>query len=264
MSKQSNKQTQNVHVVVNNKMGCCEKPKRKRKSKPKQEDPPMDDGGFPVLNTPAQTRPNYSALPVRNTVYMPSTVQISPEGMMPPVPDYFNKQYTNLVRTMEDFHANMLNEWREWQQSMQPTISPSVQQEAQTDFIESTKATPALTMADAQSLFDIQPSTSLTTSPAPTPSSSSIAPNVVNEDDNEPLQNLITAFDKISVSGENNTISTRRQHYIDNFNEEAINEIYQTYINKFNIKKSGKPAKQKLTQINNILKFEDQYGKLDF
>lgn len=131
MSKQSNKQTQNVNVVVNNKVGCCEKPKRKRKSRPKQEEPPMDDGGFPVLDTPAQTRPSYSALPVRNTVYMPSTVQISPEGMMPPIPSYFEKPMTNLMRTMEDFQHNMMKEWQEYQQAANPTIAPST-----TDFAD--------------------------------------------------------------------------------------------------------------------------------
>lgn len=109
-TKQSNKQTQNVSVVVNNKM-CCDKPKpKKRRAKPKPPQEPIDE--FPVLNTPAQTRPNYGpmAMPIRNTVYMPSSVQISPDGMQPPIPEYFNRPYTNLVRTMEDMRTSIMNE----------------------------------------------------------------------------------------------------------------------------------------------------------
>jgi len=91
---------------------CCDKPKpKKRRAKPKpQQEPILDE--FPVLNTPALTRPNYGpmAMPIRNTVYMPPTVQISPEGMTPPIPNYFDRPYTNLVRTMEDFQNNIMNE----------------------------------------------------------------------------------------------------------------------------------------------------------
>lgn len=37
-------------------------------------------------------------------------MQISPEGATQPIPAYFDRHYTNLTRTMEDFRNDMMNE----------------------------------------------------------------------------------------------------------------------------------------------------------
>lgn len=113
-TKQSNTQTQSVKVVVNNKIACCDdKKKKRRKSKRKQQQPeqPMDE--FPVLNTPVNSRYSQGGIApmaVRNTVYIPNSSQITPEGMQYPIPSYFDRQYTNLTRTMEDFRDSVMKE----------------------------------------------------------------------------------------------------------------------------------------------------------
>lgn len=116
-TKHNYKQHQSLTVVVNNNIkNNVEKPKRKR---PKKK-PELSQGGqapidplteeFPVLNTPADSRPSIHPVPVRNTVYTPSTVQISPVGMSYPIPHYFDRPYTNLERTMEDLRNSLMNE----------------------------------------------------------------------------------------------------------------------------------------------------------
>lgn len=122
-TKQSNKQTQNVKVIVNTNSKCCDKPKpKKRRAKPKPPQEPINE--FPLLNTPALTRPSYAPLPIRNTVYMPPTVQISSEGMSYPIPNYFDRPYTNLVRTMEDFQNNIMNEMNDVKQALASQPQP--------------------------------------------------------------------------------------------------------------------------------------------
>lgn len=274
MSKQSNSQKQSVNVTVNNKMACCDKPKKKRRSKPKprQEEPMMDDG-FPVLDTPAPSRPSYSAVPIRNTVYMPSSVQISPEGMMPPVPDYFQRPYTNLLRTMEDFQTNIMKELNDVRQSMNPTVAPQEAQGTQTMM-------PEMAGQGTQTNFDIA-------SPS-TPSASLMTPNVLFEGDEEqpqntpPVSSLINRFEALTPSQSQAQPSSslqqqdtdspsrrqqedeRRNFYINSYTDAQIDKIYQNYINKFDIKKKGKPATKKLSQINNILAFERQFGRVAF
>lgn len=257
MSKQSNRQTQNVKVVVNNRLGCCEKPKRKRKSKPTQpQENPMEDGGFPALDTPAQNRPSYSAIPVRNTVYMPSSVQITPEGMMPPVPNYFERPYTNLVRTMEDFQDTMIKEWREFQQSANPTAvalqGTQTISRASTPQGTQTAMTPgmddALTMPPVSNL--INTFEAMSTPPSQSRASSSQQPTVHEQ---TPI---------IDTPTRKQQEKERRDHYIENYSDAQIDSLYQAYIDKFDIKKIGKPATKKLTQINNILAFEKQYGRI--
>ena len=134
-NKQSNKQVQNVRVVVNNKMPCCDKPKpKKRKPQRKpQEEAPMDE--FPALYTPPARNgtANISAMPNRNSVYVPPTIQISNTSQ--PVPAYFESHYTNLTRTMEDF-AQLL---RKEQQDVVNLVSS----DTQTD-------TPQLSMSEPQ------------------------------------------------------------------------------------------------------------------
>lgn len=282
MSKQSNSQKQSVNVTVNNKMACCDKPKKKRRSKPKprQEEPMMDDG-FPVLDTPAPSRPSYSAVPIRNTVYMPSSVQISPEGMMPPIPNYFERPYTNLVRTMEDFQRSILKELNDVRQSMNPTVTPQETQTMMPELAgqETQTMMPEMAGQGTQTNFDIA-------SPS-TPSASLMTPNVLFEGDEEqpqntpPVSSLINRFEALTPSQSQAQPSsplqqqdidtpTRRQQeqqrrlfYNENYSDAQIDTIYQTYINKFDIKQRGRPATKKLSQINNILAFERQYGRIN-
>lgn len=117
MSKQSNKQTQHVKVTVNNKIEskCCDEKKKKRRRR-QQQQPPIEEpiNEFPVMDTPARrntTIPNVSLpVPLRNTVYAPNSISITPEGNAGPVPSYFESYYTNLTRTMEDMRMNILSE----------------------------------------------------------------------------------------------------------------------------------------------------------
>jgi hypothetical protein len=139
-SKQSNKQTQSVKVTVNNKINCCDDKKKKRKPKRKQQAPqeqPVDE--FPVLDTQVNARyPQMGIAPmaVRNTVYIPNSSQISPEGMQYPIPSYFDRQYTNLTRTMEDFRDSMMKEIDDVRQtiSIRP---PPMTDDTQRDFPQS-------------------------------------------------------------------------------------------------------------------------------
>lgn len=152
--KQSNKQTQSVKVVVNNKLSCnpCEKKKKKPKRKQQQPEQPIDE--FPALTTEINSRyPQAGIAPmsVRNTVYIPNSSQISPEGMQYPIPSYFDRQYTNLTRTMEDFRDSMMKEINDVRQNMYirpPTMTNDTQTEfpqssmnTQTDFPQSSMST---------------------------------------------------------------------------------------------------------------------------
>lgn len=138
-TKQSNKQTQSVKVVVNNKIACCDDKKKKRKPKKKQqpqEQQPLDE--FPVLNTPANSHypiAGISPIAVRNQVYIPSAMQISPEGATQPIPAYFDRHYTNLVRTMEDFKTSMMNEMQDVRNlvSIQPKQTSSMSTQTVSD-----------------------------------------------------------------------------------------------------------------------------------
>jgi len=166
--KQSNKQSVNLKVTVNNNISSKSSNVNKdKKSKPRKQQPPppppdeMDD--FPVLNTPARNptaMPNISALPVRNTVYMPSTVQISPEGAQPPIPAYFERPYTNLVRTIEDMRNSLMSEIEDVKGLMN-TNPEMMAQETQTQPQGVTVGTDTMprqmTMAEPQSIFDINP-----------------------------------------------------------------------------------------------------------
>lgn len=187
MSKQSNKQSQNVKVIVNNKISpqCCEKPKRKRRTQPKQEEEaPVDE--FPAMFTPQSrsgTMP-ISALPNRNSVYIPPTIQISNTSQ--PVPSYFESHYTNLTRTLQDF-AEMLRK-------EQQDVNDLVNIDTQTDIADPTSAVspqakdsfnnplfttprrPELKMSEPQMNYDI------TNEPLPTTSST-------------PVKDLISAFE---------------------------------------------------------------------
>lgn len=130
-NSQSNKQTQNVKVIVNNRIDskCCDD-KKKRKPKKRQPPPPPPEviNEFPALATPpsrANTSiPNISPIAVRNVVYPAQTVQISPEGDAPPVPAYFEKHYTNLVRTIEDMRTSIVNEMRAKAQVLPDPMPP--------------------------------------------------------------------------------------------------------------------------------------------
>ena len=271
MSKQSNSQKQTVNVTVNNKMACCEKPKKKRKSKPKkpQEEPIMDDE-FPVLNTPASSRPSFAPIPIRNTVYMPSSVQISPEGMQPPIPDYFQKHYTNLMRTMEDFQNNIVKEWQDWKQSMQPTVVPQEPQRISPEMTmsepqlifdvtpqQSKMQRPTLTMQDAQTVFDI--SSRQPQSPS-TPSASMMTPNQLFEEGETsqmtPVSNLISNFEE--MGSPNRAQVQQRRNQLDNLSVKDLQNIY--YSKKVGGRGRGRPVSNQAVLINRIIDIEF-YGK---
>ena len=163
-TKQSNKQTQSVKVVVNNKISsnCCDDKKKKRKPKkkqqPQQEQQPLDE--FPVLNTPANSHypiAGIAPMAVRNQVYIPSAMQISPEGATQPIPAYFDRHYTNLTRTMEDFRNDMMNEIQDVKNLMY--AEPYNEQPIETEqYINQQQpvATPIMTSSKQQNTIDEQ------------------------------------------------------------------------------------------------------------
>jgi hypothetical protein len=118
----SNKQS--VNVIINNKLNsCCEK-KKKRKMKTRdfrQEPQPQIENEFPALPTPA-ARQGAAFIPSgvsnRNSVYIPNSAQIEPEGVQPPIPAYFEKHYTNLQRTIDDMKENLMREIDDVKMSM--------------------------------------------------------------------------------------------------------------------------------------------------
>jgi len=100
-TKQSNKQTQNVKVVVNNNVkSCCDdKPKRRRKPTPKP--PPPEE---PAMPTPVM-QPWAKGLPaqgVRPMIYAPQTTMIQPENGLSGIPPYFERQFTNQQAALDD------------------------------------------------------------------------------------------------------------------------------------------------------------------
>lgn len=160
-NKQSN--SQSVKVTVNNKINCCDADKKKKRRKPRrkqqQEEASQEVNEFPVLDTPANTRyPQMSIAPmaVRNTVYLPNTAQITPEGMQYPIPPYFERQYTNLTRTMEDFRDTMMKEMQDVRNlvSVKPVSNAGTQtvtdMETQTYIPQSTMQTQPDGMFDEQ------------------------------------------------------------------------------------------------------------------
>ena len=115
---QSNKQTQNVKVIVNNK--CCDEKKKKRKPR-KQSNPSPDELDMSPPTPYLQAQPQsfgISPYPARAVTYAPSTQQISPEGVQLPIPSYFEKAYTNTERTMEDMRKAYQNELEELREAM--------------------------------------------------------------------------------------------------------------------------------------------------
>lgn len=289
MSKQSNSQKQTVNVTVNNRMACCDKPKKKRRSKPKPrpEEPPMDINEFPALNTPALTRPSYAPFPIRNTVYMPSTVQISPEGMPPPIPEYADRRYTNMVRTLEDMQKNVLNEMQNLRQAMNPTIAPRPmpqlsdsemfevdvapqKSEPRTLDITSQQARrprQELSMQDAQTIFDVPPRQPSTPT---TPSSSRLrmmTPNLLFEDvessqqqtAQSPVANLVSNFEGMSLDSPTLRASAqRRRGELDGFSVSELQNLY--YSQKPGGRGRGRPLENKAVLINRIIDIE-VYGK---
>lgn len=265
-TKQSNKQTQNVKVNVINKIDskCCDdkkkksKPKRRREPQPPPEEPPLDE--FPVLNTPARNTamPNISALPVRNTVYIPNSVQISPEGVAPPVPAYFEKYYTNMTRTMEDMRQSLLSELEDVKQliPVRPAMTTEGTQMPQlTDETFAVDIPPVARQTSPENPASVQ---FVRREPAAVASSSSVRRNLLFEEEDE------TPTQETESPSRKQEEDKRRKFYRDNYNDEQIDFIYQSYINKFSIDKKGRPATKKPSQINNILAFEKQYGRVNF
>ena len=287
-TKQSNKQTQSVKVIVNNNMkSCCEDKKKKQKPKRKQQQPeqpeqPIDE--FPAMNTLANSRyPQGGIAPmaVRNTVYIPNTAQITPEGMQYPIPSYFDRQYTNLTRTMEDFRDSMMKEIDDVRQtiSIKP---PMMANDTQTDFPQSSMDTQTDENLYDNALFgtlsrrntvDEENEPVASTSRTPVKQLKQIfEPNVPKSPTTPtPIKNLYSKLSNMNTGTEtDNVMSSRKQlekerriHFTsEKFTDEDIAKLYNDYINKFDIKKRGGRAKKRLTQINNILAFEKMHGRL--
>ena len=284
-TKQSNKQTQSVKVIVNNNMkSCCEDKKKKQKPKRKQQQPeqpeqPIDE--FPAMNTLANSRyPQGGIAPmaVRNTVYIPNAAQITPEGMQYPIPSYFDRQYTNLTRTMEDFRDSMMKEIDDVRQTManQPIIqeNDNLHEEQFLNPLFGT-ASRRTTMDDAEIFNPIQEENEPVASTSRTPVKQLkqiFEPNVPKSPTTPtPIKNLYSKLSNINTGTEtDNVMSSRKQiekerriHFTsEKFTDEDIAKLYNDYINKFDIKKRGGRAKKRLTQINNILAFEKMHGRL--
>lgn len=255
MSKQSNSQRQTVKVVVNNNMAVVNKPKKKRKAKPRQqEEPIIDNQLFPVLNTPMPSRPSYAPMPVRNTVYMPSTVQISPDGMMPPVPDYFSRPYTNLVRTMEDFQQNVMTELDDVRRAMKAPSGldaatsmagePPSAAETQTDSVQP-RQRPVLTMQEPDTMFEMRPEPQSPPARVPTDQ---------DEISLSPVQQLAQSFEQMELQEK----ARNRRMELENKPVEELEALYNS------IKPAGKvgrPPKKKPVLLNRIIGIE-VYGNV--
>ncbi len=117
MTTQSNRQTQNVKVVVNNK-GCCEPKRRKPRRRPKQTaELPPEEVQMPPVPPLQDFARGLSAYPVRPSLYAPVSTTIQMDGGLRQVPSYFEKQLTNqqltleqLQRTIEDQYGDLLNQ----------------------------------------------------------------------------------------------------------------------------------------------------------
>lgn len=275
MSKQSNSQKQTVNVTVNNRMACCDKPKKKRRSKPKPrpEEPPMDINEFPALNTPALTRPSYAPFPIRNTVYMPSTVQISPEGMQPPIPEYADRRYTNMVRTLEDMQKNVLNEMQNLRQAMNPTIAPRPMPQLSDEMFEVDVApqrpqVPVVTQEEARTpMASTMRQNDLFEEDAPMRASSPPPVMRTQQVSSSPNRYNITRDDinLRSPSQQNDDNEETRKRFLTEQYKDKEDELrndYATY--KFEVLKiprgSGRPPTKLDSIINKIVEFERIYG----
>lgn len=269
-NKQSNKQTQNVKVVVNNNLkNCCDKPKPKRRKpqrKP-QEEQPIDE--FPPLYTPPARNgaPSISALPNRNSVYIPPTIQISNSAY--PVPSYFESHYTNLTRTLEDF-ANLI---RKEQQDVDNLVNNDTNQEASQLSMSEPQVTPQPTMTPYLTKYDVRQDEDLaSTSRTPVKQLTKVfEPEVLNSPSTpQTAKSSIptTTTDTMEIKGD--ALSSRKQlekerrFYFtsEKFTDEDIDNLYNKYLIKYEIKKQGRPVKKRLTQINHILAYEKMYGRL--
>lgn len=129
---QTNSQTQNVKVVVNNK-GCCEPKRRKPRRRPKQPaELPPEEVQMPPVPPMKDFARGLSAYPVRPSLYAPVSTTIQMDGGLQQVPSYFEKQLTNqqltleqLQRTIENQYDDLLDQIGQMQRaSAPPPIAP--------------------------------------------------------------------------------------------------------------------------------------------
>ena len=176
MPTQSNRQTQNVKVVVNNK-GCCEPKRRKPRRRPKQSaELPPEEVQMPPVPPMKDFSRGLSAYPVRPSLYAPVSTTIQMDGGLRQVPSYFEKQLTNqqltleqLQRTIEDQYDDLLNQMGQMQPAPIPTqapIAPQSTPQFQPATINSL-ITPPSSVASASTVplpsFPSSPSSSYTT-----------------------------------------------------------------------------------------------------
>lgn len=249
-NKQSNKQTQSVKVTVNNKITCCDDKKKRRKPKKKQQAPqeqPVD--GFPVLDTQANVKYPFGGIApmaVRNTVYLPNTAQITPEGMQYPVPSYFDRQYTNLTRTMEDFRNTMMNELQDVRNLVNVNPKSSVGTQTTTDM--GTQSDPFFD-EDINPLFV-------------TPSRRTTMDDTTSMVQDDPAVNLVDAFDNLNIqedfikthsSGRKMTETDRREILEALEVPELQNMLYSIVP-----RTQGRPLSKKSALINRIIALEKE------
>jgi len=111
MTTQSNKQSQNVKVVVNN--NCCPKepkPRRRRRPAPRQEEAPSPSPDMPPVQPAMPHARGLSAYANRPMVFAPSTQMIQ-QGTPPIFPHYFEKPYTNREASLTEMRKAMREEF---------------------------------------------------------------------------------------------------------------------------------------------------------
>jgi hypothetical protein len=111
MTTQSNKQTQNVKVVVNNKVGCCNDKKPRRK-KPTPRPAPQPVLPIPVMQPWARGLPSQA---VRPTIYAPSATMITPDNGLGGIPPYFEQKFTNQQATLEEMRKSIRQQFEDLQ-----------------------------------------------------------------------------------------------------------------------------------------------------
>lgn len=165
MPTQSNKQTQNVKVIVNNK-ACCETKKRRPRRRPRPEasaEQPQEEIAVPASPMKDFAR-GLSAYPIRPTLYAPLSTTIQVEGGLRQVPSYFDKQLTNQQLTLEQLQRTVQEQYDDLVEQidrLQPLPSiPSTPTNPHTPFasVSSQASNPPFRPATIQSLLSPQPS----------------------------------------------------------------------------------------------------------
>jgi hypothetical protein len=144
--KNSNKQTQNVKVVVNN--SCCDKPKRRRrKPAPRQETPPENMGEMPMPVPPMpQFATGISPYANRPMTFAPSVQMIQADNGLR-VPAYFEKPYTNREASLAEMRRALASELEDVKEALFSQVA-NPQQASQAQNAVSSLATSVMSAMD--------------------------------------------------------------------------------------------------------------------